>query len=118
MQPRYLWSSVLVSSAISVFMLCGSGTPKRVPHENPIEGREGDGQCDALSSSQIHTTGGAEISTLAAKKSLTNLSSERPAPADGFSLVHRAAGSLFVEHVLSKGNSIDLWQGFLSFVGE
>ena len=99
-------------------MLCGSGAPERVPHEKPIEGREGDALCDALSSSQIHTTGSAEVSTLAAKKSLTNPSSERPAPADGLSLVHRAAGSLFVEHVLSKGNSIDLWQGFLSFVGE
>ena len=80
-------------------MRCGSGDPERVPFEKPIEGREGDALCDALSSSQIHAAGCS-------------------APADGFSLVHRAAGSSFVEHVLSKGNSIDLWQGFLSFVGE
>ena len=44
--------------------------------------------------------------------------SSGPAAADGFSLVHRAAGCAFVDHVLSKGNSIDVWQGFLSFVGK
>jgi hypothetical protein len=38
-----------------------------------------------------------------------------PFPADGYSLVHRAAGHSFLEHVLSKGNSIDVWEGFLSF---
>jgi hypothetical protein len=37
---------------------------------------------------------------------------------DGLSLVHRAAGTSFVRHILSKGNSTDLWQGFLSFVGK
>jgi hypothetical protein len=37
---------------------------------------------------------------------------------DGLSLVHRAAGTSFVRHVLSKGNSTDVWQGFLSFVGK
>jgi hypothetical protein len=40
------------------------------------------------------------------------------AAADGVSLVHRAAGASFVRHVLSKGNSVDVWQGFLSFIGE
>lgn len=40
------------------------------------------------------------------------------AAADGLSLVHRAAGASFVRHVLSKGNSVDVWQGFLSFIGE
>ncbi len=99
-------------------MRCGKGDPERVPHNKTIEGREGDALYDALSRSQIHTAGSAEVSTLAAKKSLTNPSSERRAPADGLSLVHRAAGSLFEEHVLSKGNSVDVWKGFLSFVGE
>ena len=37
---------------------------------------------------------------------------------DGLSLVHGAAGTSFVKHILSKGNSTDVWQGFLSFVGK
>ena len=38
-----------------------------------------------------------------------------PFTADGNSLVHRAAGNSFWEHVPSKGNNIDVWEGFLSF---
>ena len=61
---------------------------------------------EALSSqlSEMHQVRGAVAAAAAA--------------ADGVSLVHRAAGASFVRHVLSKGNSVDVWQGFLSFIGE
>ena len=38
--------------------------------------------------------------------------------ADGRSLVNAAAGASFVKHVLSKGNSENVWQGFLNFIGK
>jgi hypothetical protein len=41
--------------------------------------------------------------------------SSAPSDADGVSLVHGAAGRSFLEHVLSKGNSIDVLEGFVSF---
>ena len=62
---RYIWSSVLVSSAVSVFQKAGAPSA--------------------------------------------------PSDADGVSLVHGAAGRSFLEHVLSKGNSIDVLEGFVSF---
>ena len=70
-------------------------------------------QCAVVSTPPHHDAAGRAVSALA-----PSAAAGCSAPADGFSLVHRAAGSSFVEHVLSKGNSIDLWQGFLSFVGE
>jgi hypothetical protein len=65
-----------------------------------------------------------ELSSALSEEALVLRLSERGvvsdggAAPDGLSLVHPAAGASFVNHILSKGNSVDVWQGFLSFVGK
>jgi hypothetical protein len=144
-----LWSSVLVSSALSVF-LRGRGHDHDVgahgegghyllaPNSDDEDVRSTDVtphvvtpnahdlKPSAVSSASkatcAHQDAPLVITTeaVASRSSGIDVASTSSGPAafDGFSLVHRDAGNSFVEHVLSKGNSIDVWQGFLSFVGE
>jgi hypothetical protein len=147
-----MWSSFLVSSALSVFLSRGSCEIDVGVLEGP-KGRQSVADCDQehdvcdvsptarmdLSSANVTPVAvmpsAGDMSVSAARSSVRELalsvealslqSSEMhqvrgavAAAADGLSLVHRAAGASFVRHVLSKGNSVDVWQGFLSFIGE
>jgi hypothetical protein len=149
-----MWSSFLVSSALSVFLNRGSCEIDVGVLEGP-KGRQSVADCHQehdvcdvsptarmdLSSANVTPVAvmpsAGDLSVSAARSSLRELSAALSvealssqssemhqvrgavaAAADGLSLVHRAAGASFVRHVLSKGNSVDVWQGFLSFIGE
>jgi hypothetical protein len=145
---RYIWSSVLVSSALSVFLRGAQITSHEEevkPHtqmevyQDHRESCGGSPSCglDACSANVTPLAvvlGANDAHTcIASRESSSGVSSDAlPSPisemgkvaegavaaVDGLSLVHRSAGSLFVQHVLSKGNSVDVWQGFLSFIGK
>ena len=142
-----MWSSFLVSSALSVFLNRGSCEVDVGVHEES-KGRRSISDCDqehdvcevsptarmdlssanvtpvAVMSSACDVSVSAALSVQALSSQLSEMHQVRGAAAaaaaagDGVSLVHRAAGASFVRHVLSKGNSVDVWQGFLSFIGE
>ncbi len=155
---RYLWSSVLVSSALSVFLrggpcehalgVLGQGTDRHFAADCELQ--DDDLCCMSSSSSSrmdlcsanvtplantlsapdtrvsVPCSGAAgELSSSLSAEAMVFRLSERgvvadggAASVDGLSLVHPAAGASFVRHILSKGNSVDVWQGFLSFVGK
>ncbi len=150
-----MWSSFLVSSALSVFLNRGSCELDVTVNEES-KGRQSASDCDQahddlcdvsltsrldLSSANVTPVAVIDMSVLAARSSicssrqpssghslqlalasrLTEVDHDRGAVdsvRDGLSLLHRAAGASFVRHVLSKGNSVDVWQGFLSFIGK
>jgi hypothetical protein len=149
-----MWSSFLVSSALSVFLNRGS-CEADVGVRGESKGRQSASDCDKehdvcdvsptarmdLSSANVTpvavmpsacdisvSAAGSSLRETSAALSVEALSSQLSemhqvrgavaAAGDGLSLVHRAAGASFVRHVLSKGNSVDVWQGFLSFIGE
>jgi hypothetical protein len=148
---RYVWSSVLVSSALSVFM---RESPRELAAHVHGKGTELHG-CTCASSpdygdtptARLELSHGEAMSTaathgepnaagdelkVAAEKGLASCAKVSTCQqqqlgavgdggtvlADGRSLVNAAAGSSFVKHVLSKGNSESVWQGFLNFIGK
>jgi hypothetical protein len=83
----------------------------------PLRAHEAAVSTPCISSGQLPVVLSSEALASQFSK-MGEVTSSDSAAADGLSLVHRSAGTSFVNHVLSKGNSIDVWQGFLSFVGE